>query len=275
VGEFRDLKFHAKVDGGKLDLDASIGSINGGSIEMKVDYDTSLPAPAGKLTSTFRNIYSTPKLDTYPRSGFFELTSSGNSQAELAANLDGLTYMEFGKGILDYRGLAFLTSDMASGVFGALIPGAERKPPQIRCGVVLGQFQQGIGVTPYGYAIRTRRANLIGRIDVDLIKERIELQFDSRSRKGAGLSVGNVFSNTVRLQGPLTSPSIVPNTTSLLWRGWAAVMTAGISVVGESVLKRALVAATPCENIREEIQKSMCSGDDPVASPMVCPPAQG
>jgi hypothetical protein len=140
---------------------------------------------------------------------------------------------------------------------------------------VLGQFQQGIGVTPYGYAIRTRRANLIGRIDVDLIKERIELRFDSRSRKGAGLSVGNVFSNTVRLQGPLTSPSIVPNTTSLLWRGWAAVMTAGISVVGESVLKRALVAETPCENIRKEIQEGVCSGDNPVTSPMVCPPAQG
>ena len=49
-------------------------------------------------------------------------------------------------------------------------------------------------------------------------------------------------------------------------------MTAGISVVGESVLKRALVADTPCENIRKEIQASVCSGDDAVASPMVCPP---
>ncbi|MCZ6831974.1 MAG: hypothetical protein O7F73_20780, partial [Gammaproteobacteria bacterium] len=275
MGEAKNLKFHAKVDGGNLDLDASIGSVNGGSIEIKMDYDTSLTTPAGKLTSTFRNIYSTPAQVSYPRSGFIDLTSSGSSQAELAANLDGLAYAEFGKGVMDYRGLAFLTSDIASGVFGALIPGAEKKKPEIRCGVVLGQFQQGIGVTPYGYAIRTRRANLIGRVDVDLIKERIELRFDSRSRKGTGLSVGNVFSNTVRLQGPLTNPSIVPNTTSLLWRGWAAVMTAGLSVVGESVLKRALVADTPCENIRREIQKGMCGGDEPVTSPMVCPPAQG
>jgi hypothetical protein len=275
MGEARELKFHAKVDGGKLKLDASIGAINAGSIELKIDYDTSLPIPAGSLTSTFQNIYGTPEQDTYPRSGFFDLTGSGSSQAELAASLDGLTYMEFGRGVLDYRGLAFLTSSMASGVFGALIPGAEREPPQVRCGVVLGQFKQGIGVTPYGYAIRTRRANLIGRINVDMIKERIELQFDSRSRKGAGLSVGNVFSNTVRLQGPLTNPKIVPNTTSLLWRGWAAVMTAGLSVVGESVLKRALVAETPCENIRKEIEKGMCGGDAPVTSPMVCPPAQG
>jgi hypothetical protein len=104
-----------------------------------------------------------------------------------------------------------------------------------------------------------------------LIKERIELKFDSRSRQGAGLSVGNVFSNTVRLQGPLTNPKIVPNTTALLWRGWAAVMTAGLSVVGESVLKRALVAESPCKNIREEIRESVCGGDDPVTSPMVCP----
>lgn len=271
VGEVKDLKFHSSVDTGKLELDASIGAINSGSIEMKVNYDASLPVPTGSVTSSFKNIYNTPELDTYPRSGFIDLTSSGASQAELAANLNGLAYLELGKGLLDYQGLAFLTSDVASGVFGALIPGAERRTPEIRCGVTLGQFKDGLGVTPYGYAIRTRRANLIGRIDVDFHKERIELQFDSRSRKGAGLSVGNVFSNTVRLQGPLTNPSIVPNTTGLLWRGWAAVMTAGISVVGESVLKRALVAETPCENIRKEIQESMCSGEDPaITSPMVC-----
>jgi hypothetical protein len=83
-----------------------------------------------------------------------------------------------------------------------------------------------------------------------------------------------VFSNTVRIKGPLTDPEIVPHTTSILWRGWAAFMTAGLSVVGESVIKRALSSEDPCRAIKKQIHKDVCGTEQAVAaSPLACPPA--
>ena len=99
----------------------------------------------------------------------------------------------------------------------------------------------------------------------------MELAVDSRSRQGVGLSMGNVFSNTIRVKGPLSDPQIVPHTTGIIWRGWAAFMTAGLSVVGESVLKRAMAAENPCKSIKQDIRKLACGTDQPIASsPLVC-----
>jgi hypothetical protein len=113
---------------------------------------------------------------------------------------------------------------------------------------------------------------MIGRVEVDLKKELIQLQFDSRSREGVGISVSSVFSNTVRLKGPLTDPEIVPNTTGILWRGWAAFMTAGLSVVGESVIKRALSSENPCAAVKKQIHQDMCGADQPLSkSALACP----
>ena len=106
---------------------------------------------------------------------------------------------------------------------------------------------------------------------MDFQKEHLRIQFDSRSRGGTGLALGNVFSNTVRIEGPMANPALVPNTTGLLWRGWAAFMTAGLSVVGESMVKRVLAAEDPCGDLRAEIQKNICGTEQRLASaPMVC-----
>jgi hypothetical protein len=49
-------------------------------------------------------------------------------------------------------------------------------------------------------------------------------------------------------------------------------MTAGLSVVGESVFKRALAAENPCKSIKQDIRKAACGSDHPLAkSPLVCP----
>ena len=133
-------------------------------------------------------------------------------------------------------------------------------------------FKDGAGVTPFGYALRTDKANLIGRIEIDLKKELMQLQIDSRSREGVGISLSSVFANTVRIKGPLTDPEIVPHTTSILWRGWAAFMTAGLSVVGESVIKRALSSEDPCLTIKKQIRKDICGTQQLLAaSPLACP----
>jgi hypothetical protein len=167
-----------------------------------------------------------------------------------------------------------LSAGLASTVFSTLIPGIEKHEPKMECGVTLAIFKDGEGITPYGYAARTNSANLRGRIEVDLKKERIKMAFESRSREGLGISLGNVFSNTVRIKGPLTDPEVVPDAGSILWRGAAAYMTLGLSVLGENALKRALASSNPCDEIQKHITKDICDTQQPAASsPLVCPPA--
>jgi hypothetical protein len=225
------------------------------------------------MSGTFRNLRGDLIKASFPRSGYVNLTSRGNSQAELASNVSGLVYLELGAGPMDYSKMMLLTADVASSAFEILIPGIDKQPQRLECGVTLGVFKDGIGATPYGYAARTHQANLVGKLELDLRKELLHMSFSSSSRKGMGISVGNVFSNTVEIEGPLTDPKIIPNATGLLWRSWAALMTGGLSVVGESVLKRALSSENPCYSVQKHIRKDFCgSGDPATASPLVCPP---
>jgi hypothetical protein len=248
--------------------------VNSGSVDTAFAYDLSrTPAPLA-FTTTVIGVHEAPDQTTNSRTGFVSVTSQGASPAELAANLNGQIYAELGRGPLDYGGVSFLTADVARSMFRTLIPGAAKQTPEMQCAVTMAVFLDGTGITPYGYAAQTRSANLLGRIEADLAKETIRVAFNSRSREGVGLSIGNMFSNSIRIQGPLNKPAVVPNTTAILWRGWAAFATAGLSMVGEGVLNRSLTSKDPCGDIQEEIRKEVCTGDTAAAaSSLVCPSA--
>lgn len=273
-GKATDLTFSLELLDGQLSARTDAGTLNHGTGSLKLDLDLTAQPATAALTATFKDLRGDLVKSNSSRSGYFDLASHGHTQAELAANLSGFAYLELGPGPLDYTKLMLVTADVATGVFRTLIPGADKKTPQLQCGVALSVFKDGMGVTPYGYAARTDLANLVGKIEIDLKKELIHMNFSSSSRKGIGISVGNVFSNTVEVEGPLSDPEIVPNTTGLLWRGWAAVMTGGLSVVGESMLKRALASENPCLEVQKHIHKKFCPGNPAAAaSAMVCPPA--
>ncbi len=273
-GSASDLEFSGSLLGGKLIAEASAGALNKGSASAKISIDANQQPRAVALSGTFSGLRGDLIKAGFPRSGYFDIDSRGDSQAELAGNANGMVYLELGAGPLDFGDMMLLTADVATAVFSTLIPGADKKKPQLECAVTLGVFKDGVGTTPYGYAARTNQANLVGRVDLDLRKELIHLNFSSSSRQGVGFSIGNVFSNTVEVEGPISDPKVIPNATGLLWRSWAAVMTGGLSIVGESVLKRALASENPCETVQKHIRKDLCGSGQPAASsPMVCPPA--
>ena len=248
--------------------------VNGGSIDTAFAYDLEQTPPPAALTATIIAVHDAPDQTTNSRTGFLSFTSQGASPAQLAENLNGQIYVEIGRGPLNYGGIAFLTADVARSMFRTLIPGAAKQTPEMQCAVTFAIFKDGTGVTPYGYAAQTRSANLLGRIEADLAAETIRIEFNSRSREGVGLSLGNMFSNSIRIEGPLNKPSVVPNTKAILWRGWAAFATAGLSMIGEGMLNRSLTSRDPCGDIQKEIRKEVCGGTSAAAaSALVCPPA--
>lgn len=239
-------------------------------IDLRVDASRQ-PAPV-ELKGTFNDLRSDDSPGGFTRSGHFDLSSRGQSQAELAANLDGIVYLELGEGLLQYNQVGLLTADVATEVFRALIPVLKQQQPHLECAVILGVFTSGRGLTPYGFAARTREANLVGRLQVDLAKETMQADFSSSNRRGIGISVSSVFSNTVEISGPLSNPTLVPNTAGLLWRGWAAMMTGGLSILGESMFRRVLASDNPCDSLEQHIQEDFCPKNPAAAaSPMICP----
>jgi hypothetical protein len=224
------------------------------------------------VTSTFENMRGLASRNTFPRSGFVSVESRGNSQAELAANANGLIFLELGAGPFDYANSALLTANLATTMFQTLIPGIHRQQHQLECGTTVALFQNGVGSTPYGFAARTNQANLLGQLNVDLGKETLEMNIDSRGRKGLGIDMGTIFSNTVRIRGPLNNPRMVPNPTGLALRTLAAVSTGGLSILGETLFRRVLASDNPCTSVKRLMVEQLCPAN-PIAasSQMVCP----
>jgi len=270
----RDIRLAGSLTDGKLALEASSGLISDGRGEITLALDSGIAPPTFQLTSTFENVFGLVRRDTYPRSGFVSLQSRGRSQAEIAANANGLVFLELGQGPFDYGNSALLTANFATTLFQTLIPGVNRQQHQLQCGATLALFEDGVVNTPFGFALRTNQADMVANLTANLGTETLEMNIDARGRQGLGISLGSVFSNTVRVRGPLNNPGIVPNPTGLAWRTWAAVSTGGLSIVGEAVLRRIWASDNPCNSVRRIIVEQFCP-TNPVAasSQMVCPRA--
>jgi hypothetical protein len=72
----------------------------------------------------------------------------------------------------------------------------------------------------------------------------------------------------------LVDPSLAPNATGIAWRSWAALATGGLSLLGESFIKRILASDQACVHLRADVEKLVCNGTTAAAkSTLVCPAA--
>ena len=162
----RQLHMDGTLSNGQLVLHADAEEMNGGNTVMDIAVDSTATVPTVQASADFRNVRGLIGGDTYPRSGHVAFKTNGNSLAELAAGAYGVIYLELGRGPFDYVNSTLLTADLASSVFRRLVPGIEEEQPELECGVTLGVFENGRGVTPSGFALRTNQANILGRIDI-------------------------------------------------------------------------------------------------------------
>jgi len=273
-GVFSSMSVAGSVTDGILDVQLQAKQNFGGTMKTSFRFDANPEIPEARIETDMRNFRPGSDESMAPSSIYAHLEAQGDNEAALAGSANGELYIEGGKGDADFANFAlgFFTADLLSRISRLLLPEDDDDVPKLNCTVAFGQVTDGVLVTPKAMVIQSRSANVLIRAEVDFKKERIAAQFDSRSRTGAGLSVGNVFSNTVRIRGSLKNPGLAPNTTGILWRGWAALATGGLSLLGESFVKRVLSSDKACEHVREDIQKLVCDGDTLAASsPLVCP----
>jgi len=260
VREIRNIQVVGKLRDGMLTLDNINASSQLGIIDasLTVDATGDIITAGGEyevqnLTLTDR-VVTKEERELLPQmhvSG--NLTGSGNSAAELAAALNGYTWIVISPGVTEAAGLQILYGDFVTQLAELVNPFSEEsKQTTINCGGVYLEAIDGIVETAPAIIVQTDKVSITAKGSVDLRKEKINVVFNTSPRSGVGLSAGDIVNPFIKLGGTLQKPSLVLNPTEAAIKGTAAVATVGLSVVGTSLWNRWIRSPNACERIAEK-----------------------
>ena len=180
-----------------------------------------------------------------------DLSAKGNSVASLMASLDGtfllqgkeISFQSLQKDKIPMSVLNFMTQ---------LIPFDFKKQQDlsISCAVANLSVKQGMVNIPRTVAVQTSDFNLVLDGSVSLGKETMDLSFIPLSKKGRTTELAGIVFNLVQLKGTFLNPKIgfdSKGALSSLTTIGLGVMTSGLSVVGQEVLRQVTDDPNPCE----------------------------
>jgi uncharacterized protein involved in outer membrane biogenesis len=122
---------------------------------------------------------------------------------------------------------------------------------QLECGSAELPFQNGRASASSLVGVRSQASELLTRGDLDLRAQTVDLRGRVRSRSGLSLGL-SALSGDIRFSGPLVHPlaKLDPaGTPGAVARVGAAVMTAGLSLIGTALWDHAHPGANPCEAV--------------------------
>jgi len=178
----------------------------------------------------------------------------GASLARIMAHSNGRIKLRIGKARVKSDALNLVGGDMLVMLFDKLNPFSDaRDYTELQCGVVHFRIRNGIMLSEDGIAFETGRMNILSEGKINLRDESIDLSIGTEPREGIGINLSNMV-NVVRLGGTLAEPGIVPDaakTGMAAARVAGAVVTGGLSLLGESLFNRATADSTPCKTALE------------------------
>jgi hypothetical protein len=101
----------------------------------------------------------------------------------------------------------------------------------------------GVEVTPM--LLQTQKVTVVAKGTLDLHTEKLTLDFDTRPRKGIGVSPGMFTNPFIRLEGTLTEPRLAMGAKGVRSGAFAAV-TGGLSVLAGGFIDRLKGEADMC-----------------------------
>jgi uncharacterized protein involved in outer membrane biogenesis len=184
-----------------------------------------------------------------------EIDGAGETRRELASSVDGKLRAYLGSGQVAQAGLSLLFSDFLTELFTALNPFAKTSEyTNLDCSVVAADVVSG-KVDVFPVIIQTEDITILSAGTIDLNTEKIDLSFNTKARKGIGISASVLINPLIKVGGTLAAPAIQMDPAGAISSGALAVATVGISLLAKSVSDRFLSTAHPCEDARKEIDK--------------------
>lgn len=193
---------------------------------------------------------------TLPTSNInLELYGTGRTRRELAAGLNGKVRIEVGPGKLAPAAYSFLMSDFISELFRALNPFAEKQEySELECAVAAADIVSGqVSLEPV--VIHASQLTIISQGKIDLDTERLNISFNTKQRKGLGLSASDLVNPFIKVGGTMASPSIELDPAGTVVKGGIAVATAGLSILATSLADRYFSSKDPCGKALKEIEE--------------------
>jgi len=183
------------------------------------------------------------------------LTGRGATHREMASSLNGKTRVFIGSGQIANAGLDLVFSDFLTQLFSTLNPFSKTSEyTQLDCGVIAAEAESGV-VIVFPVIFNTEQLTVLSEGTVDLNTENIDLAFNTKPRKGIGLSAGTLINPLIKVGGRLTTPAVEMDAAGGIKSGGLAVATLGISVLAKSLSDRFLSSPDPCGEARKELEK--------------------
>ncbi len=181
-----------------------------------------------------------------------ELTGTGNSLHAMASTADGRIVVVQGEGSFNNSTLHQLTADVLSKIISALNPFTRKDPyTGLECGVHVTRIEGGMAkLGPL--VMVTDKMQIVGRGEIDLATEKLDLAWTAKPRKGVGLSASTFTNPYVKLGGTLTEPRVTVKPLQAAAATTAAVTTGGLSILAKGFWDRVTSGKKACQRAKKK-----------------------
>lgn len=260
------LELEATLKKGLLDLTSRFSGEYGGQYNSTVKLDASQAVARLDVSSkvdTFKigmlSGSEVPSSDIPETNITLDLSASGDSPRSLAASLNGLVFINQGPGKVNNALIEKFSGDIITQLFNTLNPFASKDKFTVwDCSIVAINFDSGLGEID-GFLLESEKLMVVAGGDVDLNTETLNFEFNTKPRKGVGVSADMFVTPFVKLSGTLAEPSIGLNKKGILLSGGAAVLTGGMSFLYTGLMDRAMAEGSRCEQVLTVVEKQMAA----------------
>jgi uncharacterized protein involved in outer membrane biogenesis len=177
-----------------------------------------------------------------------DFKSKGGSPRALAASTNGRVLLTAGTGRIENNLLATVSGDIFAKLFSALNPFSKEDPFTTTDCTILGlDITDGMADITSLYA-QGEKVKIVGEGEIDLHTEAMNIEFNTKPRKGVGVSADMFVTPFVKLKGTLASPSIGLDKSGTL----LAVGTGGLSVLAQAAADRIAGEKDNCAEMLEK-----------------------
>ena len=225
--------------GGEADANITLTSL-GESADLDIDFALSGFRPSQQGTDE-RPVEDIPLLGLSA-----DIESSGSSIHAIAAASNGKVIVTQGPGKVDNRAMGFFSADIVTELFSALNPFAEDEPySNWECTVVGMDIVDGVA-TINPMLAQSEKITIVADGTVDFNDERLDISFNTKPRKGVGVSADMFLTPFIQLGGTMASPRLALDKKGVLIEGGAAFLTGGVSFFVKGAADRATGSADRC-----------------------------
>jgi hypothetical protein len=186
-----------------------------------------------------------------PLSVKMELVTNGKSTRQLAANSSGYILLTQGPGKTRATFLNAFGGDVLSQLRSKLNPFRSQDPfTVVDCSVIRADILDG-AATVNPILMQTQKVTVAAKGKVNLHDEHLTFEFDTRPRKGIGVSPGMFTNPFIRVEGTLMNPRIAVGAKGVT-SGAVAAATGGLSVIAGGFIDRLKGEANMCRRTLEK-----------------------